>query len=133
MSTPLFNREPINGSGTAAILGASLAAYSGSTTMVDVTDIEDEPMIIDELTWCTEKFSTLEGELLLALVDGSGNRRLVGAYDLSAGSSSLKASGRIVLNLMIAAGFKLVAAHNVTVSGPTFVNVHLVPIGGIVR
>jgi hypothetical protein len=133
MSTPLFERTVTNGSGTAAILGASLAAYSGATTMVDLTAVQDEPMLIDEIAYCAEKFSTLDGELLLALVDGSGNRRLVGAYDIPAGSASLMASGRIALNLVIEAGFKLVAAHNVTIAGPTFVNVHVVPLGGIVR
>lgn len=133
MSTPLFNQEPMNGSGTAAIVGASLAAYSGATPMVDLMAIAGEPTIIEEIAWCAEKFSTLEGMLLLALVDNSGNRRLIGAYDLAAGSSTLLASGRIQLDLTVAAGFKLVAAHNVTIAGPTFVNVHVVPIGGVVR
>jgi hypothetical protein len=133
VSTPLFERTVTNGIGTAAILGASLAAYSGATTMVDLTDIEDEPMLIDEIAWCTEKFSTLEGQLLLALVDGSSNRRLVGTYDIPAGTATLMASGRIALNLSIAPGFKLVAAHNVTIAGPAFVDLDVVPIGGIIR
>lgn len=133
MSTPLFNQQPTNGSGTAAILGASLAAYSGATTMVDLTTVGGEPVLIEEIAYCAEKFSTLDGMLLLAIVDNSGNRRLVGAYDIPAGSASLIANDRIKVDLLIAAGFKLVAAHNVTVAGPTFVNLHVVPIGGVVR
>lgn len=133
MSTPLFNQEPTNGNGTAPIVGASLAAYTGATPMADLTTVGGEPVLIEEIAYCAEKFSTLDGMLLLAIVDGAGNRRLVGAYDIPAGSATLMASDRIKVNLLIAAGFKLVAAHNVTIAGPAFVNLHVVPIGGVVR
>jgi len=133
MSTPLFIRSPSNGSGAGPILGASLASYSGATPMDDLTDFQDEPMLVEEIAYCVEKFSTLEGMLLLALEDGYANRRLIGAYDIAAGSATLLAGDRIKLDLVIEPGLKLVAAHNVTIAGPTFVEMHIVPIGGIVR
>lgn len=133
MSTPLFNQEPTNGSGTAAILGASLAAYSGATPMADLTTVGGEPVLIEEIAYCAEKFLTADGMLLLAVVDGGGNRRLIGAYDIPAGSAALLASGRIKVDFLMEAGFKLVAAHNVQDSLAAFTNLHLVPIGGVVR
>ncbi len=133
MSTPLFERTATNGTNTAAVLGASLASYSGSTTMVDLTASADEPILIEEVAWCAEKFSTAVGQLLLALVDGSSNRRLIGAYPLSAGSATLAASDVIRLDLTIEPGFKLVAAHDVKDNVAAYTNVHLVALGGIVR
>lgn len=133
MSTPLFNREPTNGDGTGPILGASLAAYTSGTAMAAITAIDDEPVLIDYITWCTEKFSTHEGMLLLSIVDGYGNRRLVGAYDLAAGTATVMASGVIELNFTLAAGYQLEAAHNVQDNSSAYTNVHIVPVGGVVR
>ena len=133
MSAPLFIQEPSNGSGTAAILGASLAAYSGATAMVDLTTAAGEPVLIEEIAYCAEKFSTHEGQLLLAIVDGTGNRRLIGAYDIPVGSATLIASGRIKVDFVMAAGFKLVAAHDVQDAGSAYTNLHVVPVGGVVR
>lgn len=133
MSTPLFIRTPTNGTGTVSVLGASLAAYSGATPMVDLTALADEPTLVEDVAWCVQKFSTAEGTLILGLVDASGNRRLVGAFDLAAGSATVFASGRVELELTIQTGFKLVAAHNVKDGGAAFTNVDLVPLGGVVR
>lgn len=133
MSTPLFIQEPTNGSITGSILGASLAAFdNGTTVMADLTTVGGEPVLIEEIAYCVEKLSTLDGMLLLGIVDNSGRRRLVGAYDIPAGSSSLLASGRIKVDLLIAANYKLVAAHTVQ-DGSGYVNMHVVPIGGVVR
>lgn len=133
MSTPLFERTATNGTNTAAVLGASLASYSGSTSMVDLCALTDEPTLIEEVRWCAQKFSTAAGQLVLALVDGSSNRRLVGAYPVDAGSSTLFASGAVRLDLTIAPGFKLVAAHDVKDNVAAYTDVDLVLVGGIVR
>jgi hypothetical protein len=58
---------------------------------------------------------------------------VVGAYVLSAGTATLFASGRITINLTLPVGHKLCAAHDVTVSGPSYVDLSIVPLGGIVR
>jgi hypothetical protein len=133
MSTPLFVRTPTVGKGTIAVLGASLAAFSGATVMADLTDVAAEATLIEEVAWCAQAFSTQAGMLILALVDGSGNRRLVGAYSIAAGSASLFANGRVQLGLTIAPGYKLVAAHNVQDSLSAYANLDLVPLGGVVR
>lgn len=133
MSTPLFIRTPTVGSGTVAIAGASLANYSGATAMSDLTGVAAEATLIEEIAWTAQAFSTQAGMLILALTDGNGNRRLVGAYPLAAGSASLFASGRIQLGVTIAPGFKVVAAHNVQDAASAYANLDVVPLGGVVR
>lgn len=133
MSSPLFIAEPQNGDGTGPILGASLAAYNAVTPMADLTTLGGEPVLVEEIAYCAEKFSTGDGMLLLAIEDGYGDRRLIGAYDIPAGTASLMATGRIKVDILIAAGYKLVAAHDVQDPLAAYASVDFVPFGGIVR
>lgn len=134
MSTPLFIRTPMVGNGTVAIAGLSLAAYSNATAMSDLTSVAAEATLVEEIAWCAQAFSTQAGMMILALVDGSGNRRLVGAYTIPAGSTSLLASGRIQLGVTIPPAYKLVVAHNVqNAAVSAYVNLDVVPLGGVLR
>jgi hypothetical protein len=132
MSMPLFIEVPTVGSGTAAVTGQSLAAYSGSTPMADITEVVAEPTLIETIGWSVHKFSTQAGMLLLGISDGT-NRRIFGAYPIAAGAALLFASDSIAVNLTIEPGYKLVAAHNVQDAGSAYVDLDLVPFGGVVR
>lgn len=132
MSTPMFIERPTVGSGTSAVTGQSLSAFSGSTPMADLTAVVDEPTLIEAIVWSAQKFSTQLGMLILAVSDGI-NRRLVGAYALDAGTASLFANGTIVINFVVAPGYKLVAAHNAQDITSAYTTVDAVPFGGIIR
>jgi len=128
----MFIELPTNGSGTGSITGQDLSAFSGSTVMDDITDIVDEPTLVEDLAWSAQAFSTHAGMLILAVSDGT-HRRLIGAFTLEAGAADLFASGTIAVNFVIAAGFKLVAAHDVQDSGSVYTTVDIVPEGGVLR
>jgi hypothetical protein len=128
----MFIELPTVGSGTAAITGQDLSAFSGATVMSDLTAIVNEPTLIETIAWSAQKFSTHVGMLVLAVSDGT-HRRLVGAYELAAGTAALFASGTVAVNFVVPPGYKLVAAHNVQDAGSAFTDVNFVPFGGVVR
>lgn len=70
--------------------------------------------------------------VVLCISDGTF-KRSVGAYPLPVGTADLYASGRLSINVVVPAGFRLEVAHNVKASGGAYTNVDFVPLGGIVR
>lgn len=134
MSTPLFIRTPFAGNGAGGILGEDLSTYADTDAFTELTDFVAEPTLVEEVAWCAQKFSTLAGELIVGMIDAGYNWRLIGAYTLPAGSSTLFASGRIALDVVLPTGFKLGVRHAVKVlGGGSFATLDIVPLGGVVR
>lgn len=134
MSTPLFVRTPFAGNGAINILGELLSSYADADTFHEITSAVSEPTLVEELAWSAQKFSTLAGQLIVAITSDDYTWRLVGAYPIPAGSSVLFASGRVALDVVIPAGYRMGVRHDVKVlGGGSYATLDVVPLGGVVR
>lgn len=127
MSTPLFIQEAKSGFGSA--LGHSQAAGMGTlTTLVAAVA---EQTLIEEVTWSALVFSSLVGQLVIVVNNGTSDYP-VAVVEVPAGTAALWSSGRSAINVTLPVGYSLKFAHNVQDGGgyiTLFVGAH----GGIVR
>jgi hypothetical protein len=129
----MFIREPIIGElDPAAGFGQSLAAYGAITWDPILADVL-EATLIEEIQWSAIDFSSLAGMLALRLSNPTNEKFHLGSFAIPAGSSTLMANGRIVLNVELPVGWGMEAAHNVTRAGAIFVQLKILPLGGILR
>lgn len=125
MSTPLFIRTPIMGTSDDAIQG---------TDFQEIVAAVDEPTLIEEFAWAANLPDTTDGQLFVLVTKAAENPRLIGVYDMAAAPSSTKnASGRIPFNVTLATGYSLLVKHTVEDNLANSAEVHVVPLGGIVR
>jgi hypothetical protein len=125
MSTPLFIREPVLGTDDAAIQG---------TDFQEIVAAVDEPTLIEEFAWAANLPDTTAGQLFVLITKAAENPRLVGVYSMAAApGAGLNASGRIPFNIPLPVGYSLLVKHTVLDTFAASAEVHVVPVGGVLR